>query len=190
MDNAGDVLTRHKLQVLDYYRMADAGILGKYDRVELIEGEIIDMAPIGQGHMGMVNGLTKALVLACGDNAIVSVQNSVELGQWSAPQPDFAVFRPRADFYRTGARPGPADTLLLVEIADSSLRYDLTVKLPLYARAGIPELWIVDARDYVLHAYRRPDGGSYAEQSTHKSGERIALSMAPEITVSMDVMFG
>src|ERR1700677_2166033 len=137
MDDTDLVPTRHRLNVDDYHRMAEAGILGEDDRVELIDGELIDMAPIGQDHIATVNGLAHAVFLACGDQAIVSVQTPARRDGFSDPQPDVTLFRPRADNYRTGERPGPADVLLLVEVADSSLRYDRTVKLPLYARARI-----------------------------------------------------
>jgi len=190
MDDAAVVPTRHKLDVDDYYRMADAGILRDGDRVELIDGELIDMAPIGQGHAAIVNGLTRALVIACGDKAIVSPQNPVRLNRLNEPQPDFAVFRPRADFYATGERPNPSDVLLLVEVADSSLRFDRTIKLPLYARAGIAEFWIVDLKRRVLDAYRRPAGSEYAEMTTHRPGDQLALAIAPEITVRLDLVFG
>ena len=190
MDDAGVVPMRHKLDVDDYYRMADAGILGEDDHVELIDGEVIDMAPIGQCHAATVNRLNRALVMACGDKAIVSTQNPVRLDRLNEPQPDFAVFRPRADFYATGERPGPADVLLLVEVADSSLRYDRAIKLPLYARAGIAEVWIVDLQRRVLDAYRRPVGGEYAEVATHRPGDQLALAIAPEITVQLDLMLG
>ena len=190
MDDAAVAVMRHKLDADDYYRMGDAGILGEDDRVELIDGEVIDMAPIGQGHEATVNGLNRALVMACGDKAIVSTQNSVRLDRLNVPQPDFAVFRPRADFYATGERPGPSDVLLVVEVADSSLRYDRTIKLPLYARAGIAEVWIVDLKRRVLDAYRRPSGGEYTETATHRPGDQLALAIAPEITVQLDLMLG
>ena len=190
MDDVLTMPTRRKLDVDVYYQMAETGFLAKEDRVELIDGEIIDMAPIGQGHEATVNGLTQALVLACVGKAIVSVQNSVRLDRLNVPQPDFAVFRHRPDFYATGDRPGPADVLLLVEVADSSLRYDRTVKLPLYARAGIPEVWIVDLKRRVLHAHRRPTDGEYAEITTHHPGDRLALAAAPDIAVRLDLALG
>ena len=190
MDDVAVMPTRHKLAVRDYHRMVDAGILGKYDKVELIDGEIIDMAPIGQDHEGATNGLAETLFEVCKGRAIVSVQNSIVLDRWSAPQPDFAVFRFRADRYRTGSRPGPSDCLLLVEVADSSLRYDKTVKLPLYATAGIQEYWIVDLNDRVVNVYRKPDGGAYAEHSIHGPGDRITLLVDPEITVALDLVLG
>jgi len=190
MDDAATTPTRHKLDVHAYYRMAEVGILARHDRVELIDGEIMDMAPIGQGHEGAVNWLNRALVLACGDRAIVSTQNSVHIDRWSAPQPDFAVFRFRADFYATGTRPGPADVLLVIEVADSSLRYDQTVKLPLYAGAGIPEYWIVDLQSRLLASYCRPEGGGYAEVAEHRQGDLVTLSAMPGITVRLDRLCG
>ena len=190
MDDAAVLLTRHKLNVDEYYRMAEAGILGEDDRVELIDGDIIDMAPIGPGHEATVGGLTETLVLAFVGRAIVWPQNSIRLGRWSAPQPDLAVLRRRADFYSTGERAGPEDVLLLIEVADSSLRYDRTVKLPLYARAGIAEVWIVDVKRGVVEVSRAPAGDGYAEMTTHQRGESVALSLAPEIVVKLDLIFG
>lgn len=190
MDDAGIVLTRHRLDVDDYYRMAEAGILGEDDRTELIEGELIDMAPIGQGHASIVNRLTETLVLAFANRAIVSPQNPVRLDRFNEPQPDFAVFRPRDDYYETGERPGPADVLLLIEVADSSLRFDRAVKLPLYARAGIAEVWIVDLKRRVLNAYRRPAGDGYDEMTTYQAGDAVSLALAPDIRISLDRVFG
>ena len=189
----GDVIaapTRHKLNVDEYHRMAEAGIFGEEDRIELIDGELIDMAPIGQGHAAIVTGLTGALSLACAGRALVSPQNPVRLDRSSEPQPDFAVLRLRADFYATGERPGPGDVLLLVEVADSSLNFDLTVKLPLYARASIPEFWIVDLKRRVLDAYRQPIENGYGEVTTYHAGDHIALAAMPDIVVKLDLVFG
>lgn len=190
MDDAAVMPARHKLDVHDYYRMAEVGILARHDRVELIDGEIMDMAPIGQGHAGAVNWLNQALVLACGDRAIVSTQNSVRNDRWNAPQPDFAVFRFRADFYMTGMRASPADVLLVIEVSDSSLRYDQTVKLPLYARAGLPEYWVVDLQNGVLDAYHGPEGDGYAQHTPYRQGARLALATDPGIALTLDKVFG
>ncbi len=190
MDEAALAPTRRKLDADEYYRMAETGVFGENDRVELIDAGLIDMAPIGQGHAATVNGLAEALFVACARRAIISSQNSIRLDRWNAPQPDLAVLRRRADFYATGERPGPADVLLLVEVADSSLRFDRTVKLPLYARAGIAELWIVDMKRRVLEAHRNPVGDGYREMATHQEGEQLALLLAPEIMVTLNLMFG
>lgn len=190
MDDPDLVLTRHRLNVDDYHRMAEVGILGEDDRVELIGGELIDMAPIGQDHAATVNGLTRTLVIAFGERAIVSVQNSVRLNRFNEPQPDVTIFRPRADDYRTGAPPGPADVLLLIEVADSTLRYDRIVKLPLYAQAGIPEVWIVDLRRRVVDVHRAPSGDAYAVVETYGPDDIVTLSQAPDIAVGLRRVMG
>ena len=189
-DDTGLLLMRHKLNVDDYYRMADAGILGEDDRVELIEGEIVDMAPIGQDHVGTVNSLAAALFRAFDDRAIVSVQNPIRLDVLSEPQPDFTVLRRRADFYRTGERAGPADVLLLIEVADSSLRFDRVVKLPLYAKAGIQEVWIVDLRQRVVDVHRAPRDGAYTEVTTTGVDGVLSPALAPEVRISFAQVFG
>jgi len=189
MDDTALLPARHKLNVDDYHRMAETGILGEDKRVELLDGDLIDMAPIGQDHAATVNGLNRALFLACGDRAIVSIQNSVRLNRFSEPQPDAALFRPRADNYRTGAPPGPADTLLLIEVADSTLRYDRTVKLPLYARAGIAEVWIVDLQRRMVDVHRSPAGDAYTTVETHGPDATVSLSQAPDIAVDLRRVF-
>ncbi len=185
MDDAAVMPARHKLDTRDYERMVDAGILGKQDRVELIGGEILDMAPIGQSHGSLVAALNQALVLACHGRAIVFTQSSLWLDHWNVPQPDFAVLRLRPDFYAMGSRPGPADAFLVVEVADNSLRYDREVKLPLYAGVGIPEYWIVDLQQRVVDAYRRPEAGRYAESATHRGGDQVELAAVPDIVVTI-----
>ena len=189
MDDTDLVLTRHRLNVDDYHRMAETGILGEDDRVELIDGELIDMAPIGQDHAGTVDVLTRALVMACGERAIVRVRNPLRLDRLNEPQPDVAILRPREDFYRRGEPPGPADVLLVVEVADSSLRYDRRVKLPLYARAGIGEVWIVDLRRRVVDVHRTPAGDGYATIETHGPEDIVTLALAPGIAVGLRRVF-
>ena len=190
MDDADVLVRRHKLDVYAYYRMAEAGILGENDRVELIDGELIDMAPIGQGHAGIVNRLTEVLVLACAGLAIVSNQNPVRLDVQNEPQPDFAILRRRPDFYETGERAGTADVLLLIEVSDSSLRFDRDVKLPLYARTGIPEVWIIDLRRRVVDVYRAPREGQYTELTTRQRGDTLSVALAPDIEVTLEQVFG
>ena len=180
---------RHKLDVVAYQRMAEAGIFGEDERIELIDGDLIDMAPISQAHAGVVSALTEALILACAGRAIVWPRNPIRLDRLSEPQPDLAVLRRRPDFY-SGERPGPADVLLVVEVADSSLRFNRTVKLPLYARAGIAELWIVDLRRRVLDTSRNPSADGYRETTTHQSGDQLALAVAPQIVVRLKLPFG
>ena len=188
-DDTGDLLIRHKLTVDDYYRMGDAGILGENDRVELIGGEIIDMAAIGVGHASVVTRITMALMRACSDRALVRVQNPVRLDEFNEPQPDFAVVKPRADFYAT-RHPGPSDIFLLVEVADTSLRYDRAVKLPMYARAGIPEVWIVDLQRRALELFTLPSVDGFTQDSMRRDGEILRLAAAPDIVVRVDQLLG
>jgi Uma2 family endonuclease len=150
----------HRFTVEEYRRMGEAGILADDDRVELIDGEIIEMSPIGSRHAACVNKLTRLLVQQVGERAIVSVQNPVEVADNSEPQPDLTLLRSRPDFYAE-RHPLSGDVLLMIEVADTSLRFDLTVKAPLYARTGVPELWIVDLSRERVHVFRDREGGAY-----------------------------
>ncbi len=160
----GDIaeIRSHRFTVADYHRMAEVGILGEDSRVELIRGQIVDMAPIGAPHLGMVNRLTRLLPALLGGHGVLSVQNPVRLDDGSEPEPDVAVLKPRADDYET-ATPGPSDVLLLIEVSDSTLRDDREVKMPLYAEGGIPECWLVDLGGRAVEVYRQPSGGRYAQ---------------------------
>ena len=145
---------RHRLTVDEYYRMAEAGILGPGQRVELIDGEIIDMSPIGVLHAAVVNVLVRHFSQRLGNSTFVSSQNPLRLDDENEPEPDLLILRPRSDSYAT-AHPGPADTLLVIEVADTSLAYDLEVKVPLYARHGIPEIWVIEAATRRTHVFRK-----------------------------------
>ncbi len=180
--------TRYRLTTEDYHRMGEVGIFGDNKRIELIDGELIDMAPIGSDHGATVDGLTELFVLACQRRAIVRVQCSVRLGRFSEPQPDLSMLRLRADRYHSG-HPEAGDVLLLVEVSDSSLRFDRTVKLPLYARAGIAEYWIVDLTRRVVDVHRDPVGDGYATLQTYQAGDRVVLALAPEIEVTLERVF-
>jgi Uma2 family endonuclease len=190
MDDAPILPARHKLDVDTYHRMAEAGIFGEDDRIELIDGDLIDMAPIAQGHAAAVDSLAEALYRASSGRAIVSSQNPIRLNPINEPQPDLTLLRRRADFYRTGEPPRPPDVLLLVEVADTSLSFDRDVKLPLYARAGIGEYWIVDLKRRVIDAYKTPDGDEYRERTTYGPTETVTLALAPDIVVRLDMVFG
>lgn len=137
------MITRRRFTVDEYHRMAEAGILGEDDRVELLDGEIVEMTPIGPRHAGGVNRLTRLFTTRLGARAIVTVQNPVVLGVRWEPQPDLAILRPRPDFYST-AHARPEDILLIVEVAETSGEADRRVKVPGYAAAGVPETWRVD----------------------------------------------
>jgi len=140
--------------------MTDAGILSEDDRVELIDGDIVEMAPIGPRHASCVMRLTSLLSRQLGDQAVISVQNPVQLDQRSELYPDVAVLVPRAHEYRAGL-PGPADVLLLIEVADTTLDADRTVKIPRYSHAGIAEVWLIDLNHDVVHVHSEPTSTGY-----------------------------
>ncbi len=176
------------LNVDEYHRMADAGIFGPEERVELIEGEIITMAPIGPDHGSAVARLTHLLVPPVDGQAIVWGQNSVILSNRSEPVPDLCLLAPRADFYAT-ALPRPADTLLSIEVAKTSLRYDTDRKAPLYAREGIPELWIVDVAGRIVVRFRSPGPQGYADVAPLDLARPVTLPTLG-IDVTLASLFG
>ena len=182
-------VTRRPLTVADYHRMGEAGILTRDDRVELIEGELIAMAPIGSQHSGTINAFNRHLIRALGDSGIVAVQNPVQLDDHSEPQPDFAVLKPRPDDYRL-AMPRPEDVLLLIEVADSSLRYDRSIKRHLYARHGIPEFWIVDLAAGAIEVYRTPAGDDYTSATSVGREATLTLARLPNVTVPVAAILG
>jgi len=144
--------------------MAEVGLLAPDARVELIEGEIIDMAPIGIHHTSVVDRLTRWLMFAASDSAIVRVQGSFRLSGFTEPQPDVILLKPIEDFYWSRLATGD-DTLLVIEVSDSTFRYDRKVKVPLYARYGIPEYWIVEIEKARLHFFRSLVDGHYTDVS-------------------------
>jgi len=173
-----DVVRRHRLTVDDYHQMAGAGILADDDRVELIEGEVLDMSPIGSLHAALVAVLSQYLAQQAAGRATVWAQNPLHLDDTNEPQPDIALVTPRADFYAS-AHPGPADTFLVVEVAESSLAYDLGVKVPLYARHGIPEVWVVDAATRTTHRFLTPAADGYATREDIPATQPLACEALP-----------
>jgi Uma2 family endonuclease len=165
-------LARHKLSVEDYHRMGAAGIFAPDSRVELIEGEVIDMAPIGSLHASVVSFLTRFFIRNLGEAGIVSTQNPVRLLPDSEPQPDVMVLMPRADEYRDSL-PAATEVLLLVEVSDTTADYDRRAKLPLYARHGIAEVWLIDLKAEVLEVYTMPDRKGYGSVSRLGKGESV-----------------
>jgi Uma2 family endonuclease len=179
---------RHRITVNEYHRMAEVGLLAPDARVELIEGEIIDMAPIGKAHTSVVDQLNRLLVRAVGDDAIVRVQGSVRLSQMSEPEPDVALLKPRPDFYRSEWASG-ADTLLVIEVSDSTLRYDRDVKVPLYARHGVPEVWIVDLQNDQLLLYCSLSDNAYEQQTSAARPGSMSVTALPGVVVDLTAVF-
>lgn len=176
-------LTRRRFTIDEYHQMAEAGILGEDDRVELIDGEIVEMTPIGRRHAACVDRLNQLLVLRFSDVAQVAVQNPVHLGEHSEPEPDLALLHRRSDFYDSALRT-PDAVLLLVEVGETSADLDRKVKVPLYARHSIPELWLVNLKEETITVYREPSSGSYQNVRVVRRGEELAPALFPERTMS------
>jgi Uma2 family endonuclease len=183
------LVQRHRLTVDEYHRMGEAGVLQPDARVELIDGEIVDMAPIGTRHAAAVKRINLLLSQAIGGRAIVSVQDPIRLGTRTEPQPDLALLKPRADFY-AGTPPAAADTLLVIEVADTTAAYDRQIKAPLYARHGVPELWIVDLEMEVVRFFRAPQGERYADVTATETPEPTPIAALPGIFVDLAGILG
>ena len=180
---------RHRLTVADYCRMAEVGILAPDARVELIDGDIFDMPPPGNLHAATVDRLVEIFNCALDGRFSVRGQNPMRLGDLSEPQPDVALLRRRKDFYGEH-RPGAADTLLIVEVADSSLRFDRETKLRLYASHEILEVWLVDLRNRRLTRYRAPQQGEYTLIDEPDLGSALGVAALPGIAVDLHDLFG
>jgi Uma2 family endonuclease len=182
------IIRRH-FSVTEYYRMAEAGVFTEDDRVELIEGEIVEMNPIGSRHAACVGRLTELLGQLVAGNAIVWVQNPVQVNDYSEPLPDVALLKRRDDFYAQ-ANPQAADVLLIIEVADSSVGYDRGIKIPLYARAGIAEAWLVNLPEETIEIYTGPVREAYNEIRVAKRGESIASKSVPGLMIDVDAVLG
>lgn len=180
-------ITKRLFTVQDYMRMADADIFTEDDRVELIYGEILAMSPIGPPHAAAVDRANRAMVSAAGNRAIVRIQSSVVLDKYSAPHPDIVLMRPREDFYAS-KHPGPSDIFLIVEVAESSLKYDRTIKARLYAETGIQEYWVADVKHDCLFVYSNLSDKSYRSVHQLHRGDFIAPQLLPECRLQVDVL--
>lgn len=178
----------HRLTVEEYYRMAEVGLLAHDARVELIEGEIIDMAPIGSRHAAMVDRLGRRLTGAVGQSALVRTQHPLRLDTNSEPQPDIAIVRNRADEY-AGSHPAATDTLLVIEVSDTTLRYDQETKSVLYARHAIPSFWIVDLANRQLHCFSVPAQSRYRDRTITAIPALMPLPGLEGIAVDLTGLF-
>jgi Uma2 family endonuclease len=185
---AYDIFQRHRLTVAEYYRMGETGILAPDARVELIEGEVIDMPPIGSPHAGTVDYIADVFRLACSGRAIVRVQNPVFLDLHSEPEPDIALLRPRPDYYRS-SHPTPADVFLIIEVADTSLAYDTQIKLPLYARHGIPEVWLADLPNRRFIVHRTPTLAGFQDVQVLTDLSAVTPLLLPDVAVDLSGLF-
>lgn len=174
---------RRLISVVEYDQMVQARVFPEDDRLELIEGEIVEMSPIGAAHAGLVTWLTRLFTERFRETALVYAQNPIRLPR-SEPQPDVALLRPRPDYY-TERLPEARDVLLLVEIADTTLAYDRAIKLPLCARSGIQECWLIDLAQQTIDVCRVPAAGNYGEIRTAKVGDNLAPLAFPATSFSI-----
>ena len=181
-------IQRHLFSVDEFARMGEAGVFAEEDRVELIDGEICEMTPIGPPHAVVVNLLAELLITRLAGRAYVSIQNPVRLDRHTEPQPDLTVARRRLDAY-AGRHPEAGDILLVVEVADSSLRYDRVEKVPRYGKAGIPETWLVDLSAETVTVYTGPGPGGYANEQLRRRGDAIEAIGVAELGLRVNEMF-
>ena len=169
----------------EYYRLADVGILRRDDRVELLDGDIVEMTPIGIRHAACVDRLLALVQPRVTGRAILRVQNPIRLSPHSEPQPDLSILKARGDFYAS-AHPAPGDVLLVIEVADSSLEFDRAVKVPLYARSGIPEVWLVDLEESRVETFAQPAPDGYQRSHVAVRGECVTCAGFPDFSLSVD----
>ena len=173
-------VTRKLFTTDEYYRMAEVGILTPDDRVELIEGEIIRMSPIGTRHAACVNRGAELFMLKFHGKATVTVQNPAHLNQYNEPQPDILLLKHREDYYAS-KHPSPEDTLLLLEVSDTTLGFDLNVKIPIYGATGIPEVWIADLRKNIIRVFSNPEAGQYQTELTFSGDDTLSVLAFPNV---------
>lgn len=183
------LLATHRFTTTDWYKMAVAGLFALEEKTELIEGTVIDMPPIGTEHCGCVDWLASYFFAHLANRAIVRTQNPLRLSDFSEPQPDLLILKPRTDFYRH-AHPQANDVLLLIEVADTSIRYDRQIKMPLYARHGIIEMWLVNLAEGCVEVYREPHQGEYKYQQIIRRNAMIQPLLNSEIKISVSEILG
>lgn len=181
--------TRTRITTNRYQMMVATGVLTKYDRIELIEGDMLDMAPMGTKHSAITSRLHELFVLAVSRSATVVSGGPMNLGEFSQPQPDLMLLKRRADFY-SGKTPEATDVLLLIEVSDSSLSFDQGVKLNLYARYGVAEYWVVDVEGRRVVTYREPTAKGYVRKTELQAPDAVAPQAIPGIKIVMGEIFG
>lgn len=182
-------LARKLFTTAEYHQMIEAGIFREDDRIELIEGELYPMSPIGPRHAAAVNRLTECLSEQLRAIAIISVQNPVELSEYSEPQPDLTLLKRRADFY-SQSLPSPSDVLVAIEVSDTTHEKDRTLKIPAYARAGIAEAWLIDLFNDRIEIHSQPASGIYQETRIVLRGQPVVSKTIPQLQLNADDILG
>jgi Uma2 family endonuclease len=178
------VQIQHRFNVEEYYRMAETGVLRPEARVELLDGRIIDMSPIGSSHAGTVKRFIRLFNKLARDRWVISAQDPLRLDDHSEPEPDFMLLKPSPDDY-TSRHPKPDEVFLLVEVADASLDYDRDEKIPAYGHAGVAEVWIVNLRDQSLEIYREPHFTGYGSKTVLRAGDQVSPQAFPDAVVDV-----
>lgn len=176
---------RRRFNVSEYHAMVESGVLRHDERVELLDGDVVVMAAMSSRRAACIDWFSRSLILALVEATIVRVRGPVRLDDDNEPEPDVTLLRRRDDYYATG-HPGPDDVLLLIEVADTTLDFDRNLKLPLYARAGIPEIWIVNLQDRRVEVYTEPDGVGYGSVRHYGPGESVAPRHFPDIALEVE----
>jgi Uma2 family endonuclease len=189
MQKTRETTEKKLFTVEEYHHMFEAGVFGEGARVELVDGEVYEMAAVGSRHAACVDRLNRLFNSRADDEIIVRVQNPVELSDLSEPEPDIALLKFREDFY-AGGHPKPDDILLAVEVSDTTLRHDTNVKLPAYARAGIPEVWIVDLNANTIHIHTGPKDGEYQRAARARRGESFESESLSGASVAANDILG
>lgn len=178
------VQTQHRFSVEDYYRMAETGVLRPGKRMELLDGKIIDMSPIGPFHGGIVNRLSRLFNQLSNNRWLVSAQNPLRLDEYSEPEPDVMLLKPATDDY-TSRHPRPDDVFLLIEVSDTTLDFDRDTKLPAYGRAGVVEVWIVNLNETTVEVYREPNFTGYGSKVILRVGDQAKPLALPDVAVDV-----
>lgn len=184
--SAGPQPRRLRFSVDEYYKMYELGLLKDFERSEIIDGELISQMGIGDRHAAVVNFLSRFFIKGVSDDVMVSVQNPLRLNDFDEPEPDIVL----ADLtkYDGKRHPRPVETLIVVEVSDTSLRYDRDTKLPLYAEAEIPEVWIVNLQNNLVEVHQNPTVGIYQTVKIYRPGEAVESSVLPELNPSTDAI--
>lgn len=177
------------INIEEYHKMEEVGILNHLDKVELINGEILHMSPIGSKHQGVINKITNLFVPLYSGKAVVQVQGPIQIDNFSEPVPDVMLLKPRKDFY-TKKHALPKDVLLLIEVANSSLQYDKKIKLPIYAQSKIKEYWIVNLQDEIIEIYKSPKNGMYKNNAIVSIEDKVSCSAFSKKRIAVKDILG
>ena len=181
------IIKKRLFSRVEYYQMADSGILTCTDKTELIAGEILLKSPTGSYHSSVVARLNATFAPLIGDKALINLQNPIHLSEFSDPEPDFFLLKPRDDFYAK-AHPTPQEVLLLIEVSKTTYAFDKNTKLPLYAQAGIPEVWIINLNESQVEVFKQPQGEEFREKLIFRQGESIEVEVLSSSVAVRDLL--